>query len=1138
MRCKYLLTALFCILIFAPYVVFAQEATITGTVTDEAGEPLPGANVLIQLTNLGAATDTDGKYEFVIPASSVRGQEVTMEARFIGYHSKTEKVVLAPGSITMDFALSEDVLDMDAIIVTGVVEETPRTKMAFTVGRVSQEALEQVPSISAESTLRGKVAGVKVVRASGEPGTSASVQLRAPTSIDATNRSQDPLYIIDGVIIDPSISGSPLTDINSDDIVSIEVVKGAAGASLYGSRAANGVINITTNRGRNLALNQTRIKVRNEFGINGLERKIALAKHHYFKIHEGTDSYTDANGIKVTPGDFIDADGNFIDPRQVGQRIPDRYTDDPQGSQIYFSDNPYKWIGTGDIPIDPVTKLPIIDSATGQPKGLRPLPGGQTFDHMDRYFDPGNFFQNSISVSRNMEKTNFNVTFNNYIQDGVIKGLSGFDRKSIRFSLDHKFRRDLTLSVTGYFSTTDRDDVSAGPGSPFFGLTFMGGDADLTATHTETGPTLEFPDGIPPDQQGELFIQPDQNADRDNPLYEIQKNKRKNKRERAMGSLSMSYRPFDWFKIEGNFSYDRSNREFNRFWPIGFQTIDVTSVNDGRYRKLPSFDQAMNGNITASFQRAFLNNELTVRAKARALFERTEFQNTDAQGTKLAVRGVEDLSIADKDQLIINSQIEQVRSEGYSFIAGFDFRDRYIADFLVRRDGSSLFGPDERWNGYYRLSGAYRLSQEPWWFTDKIEEFKVRASYGTAGGRPNFFARFETWSVSAGAVSKENLGNTELKPEFAKELEIGVDMAFLNRFSLEVTRAKSTVENQILFVPLASYFGYEHQWQNAGTLETSTWEISLQSSLLRRSDMSWTFGINFDRTRQRITKLDVPAYVFDPPGTQGLTVFYIKEGEEFGALYGHRYIQDKNDLLPQGVTSSELNQFQVNDDGYVVWVGDGNSYTDGISKKLWGTSSDPLSNGRSYEWGNPIRWEDETGSEFTKIGSIVPDFNFSVSSNFQWKGFSVYALLDAQIGGDIYSETGQWGFSEFTIAENDQAGKPEGLKKPTLYYSRLYSTLTPNSHFVDTGEYLKVRELSVRYSFNRSQLSGIFGGILNKLTIGVVGRNLFTFTGYHQGYDPEVGITGGDGGSAVLSRVDAFRYPNFRSFTGVLEFEF
>ncbi|MFQ5675290.1 MAG: carboxypeptidase-like regulatory domain-containing protein, partial [bacterium] len=260
MRSKIFLFFLSVLLI--PAALLAQsEAVVSGKITDEAGEALPGANVLVQLTNIGAATDINGEFEFTVPASHVRGQEVTLEARFIGYRTMTQKLTLTPGSHTIDFALKVDVLDMDAIVVTGVVEETPKTKLAFTLGRVNKEVLEKVPTVSMETALRGKVAGVKIVAGSGEPGRDASVLLRAATSINAAGRSQDPLYIIDGVIIDPSISGSPLSDINSDEIETIEVVKGAAGASLYGSRAANGVVNITTSRGKGLAVNQTRIRI-------------------------------------------------------------------------------------------------------------------------------------------------------------------------------------------------------------------------------------------------------------------------------------------------------------------------------------------------------------------------------------------------------------------------------------------------------------------------------------------------------------------------------------------------------------------------------------------------------------------------------------------------------------------------------------------------------------------------------------------------------------------------------------------------------------------------------------------------------------------------------------------------------------
>ncbi len=1148
MRIKNYLAFFLC-LVLLPGAVLAQgEAVISGKITDETGEALPGANIFIQLTNLGTAADVNGEYSFTVPARGVRSQEVRLEVRFIGYRTKVEKFTLSPGTHNVDFALVIDALNMDAIIVTGLVDETPKTKLAFSVGRIDRELLEHVSASSPEHALRGKIAGVKVIQGSGEPGVDASVMLRAPTSINSEGRSQDPLYIIDGVIIDPSISGSPLSDINADDIASIEVIKGAAGASLYGSRAANGVVNITMNRGKNLALNQTRIRIRNEFGFNFLQKEYPLNRSHWFRIHEGTNNYTDKNGVKVTPGDFIDNEGDFVDPRRGGLRVGDRYdgnydkdnpSDDRIG-QIFFSDNPYKWVSTGDVVFNEMLSS-VLDPATGQPVGLQRISGGANFvDNFNQFFEPGTFVSNSVSISRNMGDTNFSISLGNLGQQGLIEGLDGYKRQTVRLGVDHRFRNNLNISISAFFANVDRDDITTGPGSAFFGIAFISADADLTARHLEVGTLTSvynaqnnFPDGIPLDVAGELFIQPDPYAARDNPLYEPATASRKNSQTRVMGGGTLTYEPFNWLEIDGNFSYDRSNRERNRFFRIGYQDGFDLDVGQGRFQKFPAFDEALNGSATAFLHHSFLNDNLLIRSKVTGLFERTEFQNTFVEGNDFVVRGVIDLAAADPLKSNINSQIREVRSQGYSNITSFDYKDRYIGDFLIRRDGSSLFGPDERWHTYYRASGAYRLSQEGWWPFSGIQEFKIRGSYGTAGGRPNFFARFETWTISGGQVVKNTLGNSNLKPEFAKELELGVDLAFLDRFSLELTRAETTIENQLLDVPLASYVGYTTQWQNAATLETSTWEVSLQGVLIQKKDLGLTFGINFDRTRQIISKLDVAPYIYNPP-FQSVSVFRIEEGEDFGALFGETMTRNVQDLLPRGLNESELSQFDINDEGYAVWVGDGNTFRDGISKTLWGTST-TLSDGDVYEWGMPVLFEDAEGTKQFLMGSTVPDFNWSFYSNFKWKGFSIYGLLESQVGGDVWSLTEQWGYGiEQRSANVDQTGKSDELKKPTRYYDWVQDA---EDSFVFDGSFIKLRELSVKYTFKRNQLSGIFGGLLDKLSIGVVGRNLFSIDNYDRGTDPEVGVSSSNdqGGSAVVTRYDAFNYPNFRTLTGFIE---
>ncbi len=1045
--------------LFAPALVWSQSATITGKVTDEAGEPLVGANVFIELTNLGAATDENGNYSFTVPASVVKGQEVKLTARFIGYHSETVRIRLNPGTITQNFTLKEDVLKMDAIVVTGVMGETPKEKLAFTVASVGEEKLQMAPAVDAMSSLKGKVAGAKIIKGEGQPGTGVSVKLRGATSITGTSA---PLFVVDGVIL-----GADQVDIDALDIESIEVVKGAAAASLYGSRAANGVVQIRTKRGRRVGTGKTNLLIRNEFGINELplEGKKFISQSHQFRIDEN--------------GQWLDADGNPVD---FGSAALDNDNPDPNAPNKYvFQDNPF------------------------------PPP---LYDHMKLFFDPGNFYRNYAAISYSSPHTNYRLSFGNVREPGVVIGQEGYRRQNMRLNFDHHVRPGLDLSVTAYYSSSKRDDARPNNApNPFFGLMFLNPNVNL----------------LEPNEDGTPYkIQPDPRTLEENPLYAVNTAEIDYRRQRIQGSISLRFAPTNWFDIQGNFSFDRSDRNNEEYYPKGFKTIDATQINLGRYEKYNAFDEAINANITATFTKAF--GDLTNRTQVQYLFESTRFSDTFTAGIDLAVVDTRDLDVVNGEKFI-GSSSSRVKSAGYYFITGLDYKDKYIADILVRRDGSSLFGPESRWNTYYRVSAAYRMSQEPWWFTDKINEFKIRYSLGTAGNRPAFEAQYETFSVSSGIVSKQNLGNKKLKPEFATEQEFGLNLGFLDRFSMELVYSKTVVEDVLLLVPLAGYYGFRNQWRNAGTLESKTFEATLDASLLQTRDMQWTATLVFDQTDQVITEFDLPAYRHGYNGA-----FYNRKGEKFGAMYGRLWMTSKSQLdrYMGGIHANSKDQFDVNDDGLLVAVGSGNTYKDGVRKNLWGTKV--VIDGVEYDWGMPIGFIDENGNEHQKIGDVIPDFNLGFSSTFRWKGFTAYILFDAEVGGQIYNNTRQWAYRELRHADVDQFGKPEELKKPIDYYARLYDVNNVNSWFIEDGTYMKLRELNVSYSFNKGQISeflgGTLGSFLNRITIGVIGRNLLTWTNY-KGFDPEVGR-----GDATLYRVDAFRYPNYRTITGILELEF
>jgi hypothetical protein len=247
-------------------------------------------------------------------------------------------------------------------------------------------------------------------------------------------------------------------------------------------------------------------------------------------------------------------------------------------------------------------------------------------------------------------------------------------------------------------------------------------------------------------------------------------------------------------------------------------------------------------------------------------------------------------------------------------------------------------------------------------------------------------------------------------------------------------------------------------------------------------------------------------------------------------MYGFRFIKDASEL-PADV-GARANEFAVNDEGILVYVGAGNSFTEGESKQLWGTTA-TIGSG-VYNWGMPITLKDAAGNaRVVRIGDGNPDFHFGWTNNVTWKDLSFFALLDAQKGGQVYNQTQQRMYQWGRSADVDQTGKPQELKKTVDYYVSLYAANDPTDYFVQPAGFVKLREMSVRYRVptNRIGALGRFGA--RGLTLGLVGRNLLTWTDY-RGYDPEVS----DSNFPSTIKLDSFGYPRYRTFTGSVQIDF
>ena len=1006
--------------------VAQAAAVITGKVTGEGGRPIGGASVYFPDFNLGANTAPDGSFTIRVPEDRAKGQSVPLAARYIGYSPVRRSVTLGPGTQEQNFSLTRDVVQLNEVVVTGTGSATETKKIPFSVGIVSADQLKETPSVTPLGGLAGKVPGVSVLEGNGEPGSPPAVRLRAATSLTGT---QDPLVIIDG-----TVSNFTLADINSEDIERVEVVKGAAASSLYGSNAANGVIQIFTKRGANNPEGELVVTVRNEMGRSEVPKLIPRNEAHAWQINPDGD-------YRRTP---------------AGARIPE-----PDG----IADNPYRVV----------------------------------YNPQKEALHPGNFLTNYISVGQRKGTLNYNASFQNTRTEGILFGIKGYNRQNFRLNIDQVFNDKLDASYGAFYGKSNNDQTTQGPGSPFFALTFVEPDVNLFAPNDDGTPfRAEIPDRV---------------SNASNPLYALANIKNTTDRTRFTGTGRARYRLFDWLTAEGNFNYDEEGNSYRQLTPFGFLDPAGNRTDGGLFQQ-DTRGRSYNTGANLTSIRKF--GELTNTTRAAYTYEDEYLTDFQLTASKLTVGKTPEFTAVDNASLSPTSSTEPIRTRGSFLVSTFDFRDTYIIDGLIRRDESSLFGSAARSKNYYRYSAAWRISENL--HLPGIDEFRLRASKGTAGLRPIFNAQYETFAIVGGSPSKVNLGNRFLQPAHSTETEYGLNLDFLGRFRFEYTNSDKNTTDQILLVPLSAATGYKAQWQNAGTLKGRTQEAALGGLLASRENFTLRLNITADRTRQHITALNVPTFLTGPGATE-TQVFRIGPGQTFGVMYGNRTVRTlaqlyedpaKKALSGAGQTWSS-DSVLINEEGYVV------------RRSTWRTIDE-----------RPLFYVNSKGETKVQIGDVNPDFNMAFNTQVSFHSLNVSALVNWVKGGNIYNGTRQWPFFEYRDRIYDQRAKPAIERKPQGYYGFFYNSIDAVDFFVENGTYVRLKELAVNYTFPAGAVSRLHAIGASGLKVGIVGRNLLTSTKY-TGYDPEVAGLAGD---PYSFRFDTFSYPNFRTFTGLVEIAF
>jgi TonB-linked SusC/RagA family outer membrane protein len=1027
-----------------------QSTVVTGKVTDDHGTAIPGASVAIQALHLGAVTNEAGDYAITVPDVNARGQAVTVNARYIGYRAQDQSVTLSSGPHTLNFSLAVDPFHLNAVVTTGVADSTSQNSLTFSVAKIEGSQISAVPAANPLENLSGEVAGLKVDLGTGNPGADPAIKIRGSTCL--TVGCSTPLIIIDGVITTQSIS-----DIDAQDIASIEVLKGAAGASFYGSGGANGVINITTKRGAELAENHLTITAHSELGTSSIP--------HWPVQNMGTRDSFNLDGSIALSGS-----GNNI-------------------LNSIFDDNAYPSSG---------------------PNAYR--------NQAKLYLGGSDYYNNDVSVGLRRGNTNFNTSYSSDHNGGILPFKNGQFRQNVRLNVDQGVGANASLSASVTYGNQNNDysgggvvtgdGVSSPSSSGFFDLYQASPIVNLEYPYGSASSQLP---GFTTQDSAKYFpVLPtwsDVNA-RPNPLYDLYSQAYNDNRQRLLGSVSGNWRPADWLRLDANYGTDRLSETSNNYYQRG--TLSTTSGNptNGSLNLGTANDISWNSMLRATATKLF--GSLLTTTSAAYQLENDSFKGFNAGGNQLNVNGVPDLAALAQTSVGIGSYLQDERTTDYMISESLNLRDRYYVDGLFRKDGSSLFGPDARWSNFYRIAGAYRITQD--FHIPGVQELKLHVAQGTAGLRPSYSMQYETYSISNGQFSKNTLGNTDLKAAVLTETEYGLNIDFLNRFTGELTYAHRVTDGAFLQVPLslAASGGFNSQWQNAANILSKTFEGALQTRLIDRRSFTWDLSLTADHTTQEITWMNHAPFTVSAGG-QGQGVFWYQAGQPLGVIYGTKFVHTFAQLLDNpAYAGASASDYVVNPLGYLV------------KASLRGTSGEV-----------PIPYVSPTGQTNFVIGNVNPKLSYGWQNDIRWGQFSVHANFDGQIGGDIYNFTQQWMTQDLRLPAMDMVGKAQDQKIAENFFTLgIYNGLDPDQFYVQSGAYMKFRELSVGYDVPTRLLPKIGLAQAAGLRISFLARNLYTWTNY-AGFDPDV-VSGSD----FNYKIDGFRYPPFRTFTGQLEIRF
>ncbi len=1043
MKQKLLLILLFAL--FAYTGGFAQSKLVTGKITSsEDGSALPGVSVIIKGTTQGTVSDVDGNFSI-----SVSGTNPVLVFKYLGFKDQ-EVNVATTSTIDISMVVEDKTLDEIVVIAFG---EGDKDKLTGAVGEVTAAQIEKRPLTNVANALSGTISGVLTNAATGQPGNAPAIRVRGFGSVNA---SSDPLYVVDGIPYDQGIS-----NINPQDIASISVLKDASTAALYGSRAANGVVMITTKRGN---AKQTRFNFQALYGITqrALPEYDRVGPQDYYTL-----MWEAFRNAQVTGG---------ADIAVAGQSASNNITSALGGYNPFNVPNDQLISTTGVF--NPNAQLLYSD-----------------FDWFDPIERNGTRSDYNFSFSGGSGNTDYYVSLGYLTEKGYLIN-SDFDRWTARINVNTELRKWLKAGVNVAATYTESQQARTGSASivnPFNSARGIGAIYPVYL-RDQAGQLVLDAAGNPQFDLGfgdaDLGLLGRPGSTGRHVVAETLLNQDQYKRTVLSGRTFVEANFLKNFTFRFNAGVDLFS-----FYELGY---DNPLVGDGapagRANRLSSTEATINLNQLLSYKNTFAEKHTL---EVLVGHESYSFVDNGFSGSRQGqiVEGNNEL-INFTDINSVTSSTSDRSIEGYFSRLNYDYNNKYFLSASLRTDGSSRFAPDVRWGTFASVGAAWRLDNEAFMANVAwVDVLKLRSSYGQLGNESvgGFYPWQALYGLGFNNVDEPGflqtvLPDPTLQWETNSTFDVGVD------FTLQKGRVRGSVEyynrgssNLIFDVPQPLSAGTPAGviTQNVGTMVNSGFEIQVAVDVIRTNDFTWNIDLNASTIRNRITKLPQEEII---TGTKKLQV-----GRSIFDYWLRQYY---------GVNS---------ENGDALWVADTQSAGFDIDDAVI-INTDTLTT-------------EFNQAEFAYVGTAIPDLFGGITNTFRYKNFSLSILTTYQIGGLTYDgvyaglmNAGEYGRALHVDALNRWQTTGNNTDVPRMDNSRASIFNAGSDRWLTSSTHLNLRQVTLSYEFSPSLLSK---AKIANASVYVTGENLILFSA-RKGMNVQQGFTGVTSNAFIPARVLSF----------------